>query len=85
MRFINPIHNKQDNYDGYNSKLNLNELFPSRIINIDDLINFNFDLSIFDDMIKNKKIESYEDEFISEIKSNNFTLIKRKLIKIILH
>lgn len=48
----NPIHNKQDNYDGHNSKLNLSELFPSKIINIDDLINFNFDLSMFDDIIR---------------------------------
>lgn len=77
----NPIHNKQDNYDGYNSKLNLNELFPSRIINIDDLsrdnlINFNFDLSMFDNIIKNKKIELYEDEFIGKIKHSYNYLIE---------
>lgn len=37
MRFIGLINNKQDNYTEYNSKLNLSELFPSKIINIDDL------------------------------------------------
>lgn len=72
MRFINPINNRQDNYTEYN----LSELFPSKIINIDDLINFNFDLSIFDDMIKNKKIELYEDEFIGKIRHSYNYLIE---------
>lgn len=81
MRFINPINNRQDNYTEYNSKLNLSELFPSKIINIDDLsrdnlINSNFDLSIFDDMIKNKKIELYEDEFIGKIRHSYNYLIE---------
>lgn len=83
----NPIHNKQDSYDGHNSKLNLSELFPSKIINIDDLINFNFDLSMFDDMIKNKKIELYEDEFtgkeLTESSKSEFLNVQYNLFNLL--